>query len=119
MPRQALSGSAGTPPRPDLIGRQLGPVDSSSSEMDSPFPSERRHAFGEPSMPGAEECMSCGQPAFRKGRALCGFGATQERCALYVFSDAPLDRCAEDLSGYDVSKGTVGSGQRNRCPRRS
>ena len=33
--------------------------------------------------PGAEECVSYGQPAFRKGRVVCGFGATKKHCALY------------------------------------
>ena len=57
--------------------------------------------------PGAEECISYGQPAFRKGRVVCGFGATKKHCALYMFSDTTLDALASDLAGYDVSKGTV------------
>ena len=57
--------------------------------------------------PGAEECISYGQPAFRQGRVVCGFGATKKHCAFYMFNDSTLDAFADDLAGYDVSKGTV------------
>lgn len=39
--------------------------------------------------PGAEACISYGQPAFRKGRVVCGFGATKKHCALYLFRTPP------------------------------
>jgi uncharacterized protein YdhG (YjbR/CyaY superfamily) len=57
--------------------------------------------------PGAEECISYGQPAFREGRVVCGFGATKKHCALYLFSDTTLDAFADDLDGFSVSKGTI------------
>jgi uncharacterized protein YdhG (YjbR/CyaY superfamily) len=57
--------------------------------------------------PGAEECISYGQPAFRQGRVVCGFGATKKHCALYLFSDTTLDAFVDDLDGFSVSKGTV------------
>lgn len=57
--------------------------------------------------PGAQECISYGQPAFRKGRVVCGFGATKKHCALYMFSDTTLDAFVDELTGYDLSKGTV------------
>lgn len=57
--------------------------------------------------PGAEECISYGQPAFRRGRVVCGFGATKKHCALYMFSDTTLDAFADELEAFDVSKGTV------------
>lgn len=57
--------------------------------------------------PGAEECVSYGQPAFRKGRVVCGFGATKKHCALYLFSDTTLDAFVDELAGFSVSKGTV------------
>ncbi|MCA9564113.1 MAG: DUF1801 domain-containing protein [Myxococcales bacterium] len=56
---------------------------------------------------GAEECISYGLPAFRKGRVVCGFGATKKHCALYLFSDTALDAFVDDLAGFSVSKGTV------------
>lgn len=57
--------------------------------------------------PEAEECISYGQPAFRKGRVVCGFGATKKHCALYLFSDTTLDAFVDELHGFSVSKGTV------------
>lgn len=57
--------------------------------------------------PGAEECISYGQPAFRQGRVVCGFGATTKHCALYLFNDTTLDAFADELDGFSVSKGTV------------
>jgi len=57
--------------------------------------------------PGAEECISYGLPAFRKGRMVCGFGAAKKHCALYMFSDSTLNAFSNDLSGYKVSKGAV------------
>ena len=57
--------------------------------------------------PGAEECVSYGQPAFRKGRVVCGFGATKKHCALYLFSDTTLDAFVDELDGFSVSKGTI------------
>lgn len=56
---------------------------------------------------GAEECISYGQPAFRKGRVICGFGATKQHCAFYLFSGSTLAAFAHELAGYDVSKGTL------------
>ena len=57
--------------------------------------------------PGAEECISYGQPAFRQGRVVCGFGATKKHCALYLFNDTTLDAFVDDLAGFSVSKGTI------------
>lgn len=57
--------------------------------------------------PGAQECISYGQPALRKGRVVCGFGATKKHCALYLFSDTTLDAFLDDLDRFSVSKGTV------------
>ena len=50
----------------------------------------------ETAAPDAEECISYGQPAFRKGRVVCGFGATKKHCALYLFSDTTLDAFVDD-----------------------
>ncbi|MCG8113264.1 MAG: DUF1801 domain-containing protein [Candidatus Thiodiazotropha taylori] len=57
--------------------------------------------------PDAEECISYGQPAFRKGRVICGFGATKKHCAFYMFSGSSLDPFAKELKDYDISKGTI------------
>ena len=57
--------------------------------------------------PDAEECMSYGIPALRQGRLLVGFGATKHHLALYAMSGTALGALEHDLTGYDVSKGTV------------
>jgi uncharacterized protein YdhG (YjbR/CyaY superfamily) len=57
--------------------------------------------------PGAEECISYGQPAFRRGRVICGFGATKKHCAFYMFNNDSLASFAKDLEGFDISKGTI------------
>jgi uncharacterized protein YdhG (YjbR/CyaY superfamily) len=57
--------------------------------------------------PGAEECISYGQPAFRKRRIICGFGATKNHCALYMCSGTTVDAFADDLDAFDLSKGIV------------
>jgi uncharacterized protein YdhG (YjbR/CyaY superfamily) len=66
--------------------------------------------------PAAEECISYGQPAFRLGRVLCGFGATKKHCALYLFDGDTVAAFADDLSAYDVSKGTIRFGADQPLP---
>ena len=57
--------------------------------------------------PKAEECISYGIPTFRLGKPLVGFGAAKKHCAFYVMSGTVLDGFAEELKGYDTSKGTI------------
>ncbi len=57
--------------------------------------------------PAAEECISYQLPAFRLGKVLVGFGATSKHCAFYLFSGSIVDAHADDLEGYDTSKGTI------------
>lgn len=58
--------------------------------------------------PGAEECISYGQPAFRlDGRLLVALGATAEHCALYPLSSSWIKAHHDDLKGYPTSKGTI------------
>jgi uncharacterized protein YdhG (YjbR/CyaY superfamily) len=57
--------------------------------------------------PGAEECISYGMPAFRlDGRMLVWFGAASKHCAFYPGAN-PIAALADDLDGYDTSKGTI------------
>ena len=57
--------------------------------------------------PQATEAISYGMPAFRLGeRYFAGFGATKQGCSLYI-GRAPVQACADDLTGYRVWKGTV------------
>lgn len=58
--------------------------------------------------PEAEECISYGLAAFRwKGRALVAFGAWANHCALYPMSSRTAAMFAEQLKGYEISKGTI------------
>ena len=56
--------------------------------------------------PEAEECISYGIPAFRlNGRLLVAYGAATHHCAFYPGS--VVQALKDELSGYDISKGTV------------
>ena len=57
-------------------------------------------------VPGAEECISYGLPAFRyQKRMLVWFGAAKGHCSFYP--GGVVDACKDDLADYDTSKGTV------------
>jgi uncharacterized protein YdhG (YjbR/CyaY superfamily) len=58
-------------------------------------------------LPDAEETISYSIPAFRRGGVVAGFAATASHCALYLFSGSITTRFRDELSRYDVSKGTV------------
>lgn len=57
--------------------------------------------------PKAEECMSYGIPAFKLNGMLVGYGATARHCAFYLMSARTVGDFAEELEGYDTSKGTI------------
>ena len=57
--------------------------------------------------PKAEECISYGLPAFRLNGLLVGFGSSSKHCALYLMSGTYTTDHAEDLKGFDTSKGTI------------
>ena len=61
--------------------------------------------------PGAVETIAYSVPAFRyKGRPLVSFSAGRAGkgpCALYVQSPVLMEAHADELAGYDTSKGTV------------
>lgn len=58
--------------------------------------------------PKAEECVSYGLAAFRlDGKPLVGLGATAKHCAFYLMSGSTVADHAEELAGYDTSKGTI------------
>jgi uncharacterized protein YdhG (YjbR/CyaY superfamily) len=59
-------------------------------------------------MPGAEECISYGIPAFRlNGRSLVFLGAWADHCALYPGSSATLKKFRNELRDFQISKGTI------------
>ncbi len=56
--------------------------------------------------PRAEECISYGIPAFRlDGKVIAWFGAATSHCSF--FPGSVVGQFAEELAGYDTSKGTV------------
>jgi len=57
--------------------------------------------------PKAEECISYQLPAFRLGKLLVGFGATQKHCAFYPMSSTTVATFQSDLTDYETSKGTI------------
>ncbi len=57
-------------------------------------------------LPEAEECISWSMPTYRKGRNLIHFAAAKKHLGIYP-GDEAVEAFAEELAGYDVSKGTV------------
>jgi uncharacterized protein YdhG (YjbR/CyaY superfamily) len=58
--------------------------------------------------PDAEEGWSYGVPAFRLGgRPLAGFAAAAQHCSYFPMSGAVVAAHADELAGYDTSKGTI------------
>jgi uncharacterized protein YdhG (YjbR/CyaY superfamily) len=58
--------------------------------------------------PSAEECISYGMPAFRlNGKLIAGFQAAANHCSFHPMSGDTVATLKGDLSGYDVSKGTI------------
>jgi uncharacterized protein YdhG (YjbR/CyaY superfamily) len=57
-------------------------------------------------VPGAEECISYGLPAFRySGRMLAWFGAAKNHCSFYP--GGVVQECQDELKKYETSKGTI------------
>ena len=57
--------------------------------------------------PEAEECISYQIPAFRLNGMLVGFAAARDHCALYAWNGSAVGMFADELKGYDTSKGTI------------
>ena len=57
--------------------------------------------------PQAEECISYQMPAFRLNGMLVGFAAAKNHCALYAWNGSAVAEFADELQGYDTSKGTI------------
>lgn len=59
-------------------------------------------------VPGVEECISYGLPAFRLGsEVIAGFSATAKGCSYYPFSGSTLKSLAKDVAGYSQTKGSL------------
>ncbi len=57
--------------------------------------------------PDAEECISYKMPAFRQDGMLVGFAAAKHHCALYAWNGSAVGMLADELKGYDTSKGAI------------
>ena len=58
--------------------------------------------------PDAAQGTSYGAPAFRHGgRPLLGFSVAKTHLNLFVFSPAVIERVADRLDGFTLTKGTV------------
>lgn len=59
-------------------------------------------------LPGAEETMSYGVPAFKvKGKAVAGYAYSKNHCSYFPHSGTVFPVLAEELRGYEWSKGTL------------
>lgn len=59
-------------------------------------------------LPDAEEGFSYGVPAFKvNGRAVAGYAYLKNHCSYYPHSGSVLPLLAEELAGYDWSRGTL------------
>jgi uncharacterized protein YdhG (YjbR/CyaY superfamily) len=57
--------------------------------------------------PTAEECISYDIPSYRVGsKLLVSFGAGKKHCAFYPGA-FPIRRHPDELTGYDLAKGTI------------
>jgi uncharacterized protein YdhG (YjbR/CyaY superfamily) len=58
--------------------------------------------------PQAEQCISYGMPAFRvDGKVVAGFAAFKNHLSYFPHSGSVLPELADDLVGYNASKGTL------------
>ena len=57
-------------------------------------------------IPDAEECISWSMPTYRQGRNLIHFAAARKHAGLYP-GDEAVAAFADELTDYDVSKGTI------------
>jgi uncharacterized protein YdhG (YjbR/CyaY superfamily) len=58
--------------------------------------------------PKAEEGITYGIAAFRlNGKWLVGFGASANHCSFYPMNGTTVAAFAEDLEGYETSKGAI------------
>src|SRR5262245_11374303 len=68
-------------------------------------------------IPGAEECISYGMPAFRlDGRVVAGFQATSKGFSYYPFSGTTLATLAAELKDYDQTKSALHFGPEAPLP---
>lgn len=59
-------------------------------------------------LPGAQECMSYGMPAFKvDGTSIAGLAGFKHHCSYFPHSGSVLERLTPDLAAYDHDQGTL------------
>ena len=68
---------------------------------------ELRHSILE-AVPEAQECISYGMPAFKvEGKTVAGFAAFKNHLSYLPHSGSVLAQLADDLAGYQSTKGSL------------
>jgi uncharacterized protein YdhG (YjbR/CyaY superfamily) len=57
--------------------------------------------------PETEEVISYRMPTFKYKRAVVAFAAFSDHCSLFPMGSAAIRQFADELKGYQVSKGTI------------
>ena len=69
---------------------------------------ERLRASIAAQLPDAEQGLSYGAPAFKMGgKAVAGFAAAKDHLSYLPHSGSVLGELADDLAGYDATKGSL------------
>jgi uncharacterized protein YdhG (YjbR/CyaY superfamily) len=59
-------------------------------------------------IPGAQQCISYGMPAFKvRGKTVAGFAAFKNHLSYLPHSGSVLEKLSEDLAGYESTKGSL------------
>jgi uncharacterized protein YdhG (YjbR/CyaY superfamily) len=70
-------------------------------------------------VPGAEQCISYGMPAFKvQGKAVAGFAAFKNHLSYLPHSGSVLATLTDDVAPYETSKGALKFAINNPLPKR-
>jgi uncharacterized protein YdhG (YjbR/CyaY superfamily) len=70
-------------------------------------------------VPGAEQCMSYGMPAFKvQGKTVAGFAAFKNHLSYLPHSGSVLARLTDDIEAYESSKGSLKFAVNKPLPKR-
>jgi uncharacterized protein YdhG (YjbR/CyaY superfamily) len=70
-------------------------------------------------VPGAEQCISYGMPAFKvQGKAVAGFAAFKNHLSYLPHSGSVLATLTDDVAPYETSKGSLKFAINNPLPKR-
>jgi uncharacterized protein YdhG (YjbR/CyaY superfamily) len=59
-------------------------------------------------IPGAQQCISYGMPAFKvRGKTVAGFAAFKNHLSYLPHSGSVLEKLSEDLASYESTKGSL------------